>query len=555
MSFPFRKTLLATALAVASSGAFAGALLNDGLDGAWGVPGDPGASNRGAMFDVLAREDGSADVFGSLYTYDANGAPLWLNFAANFLPGESAKDGIEVYRYHGGSFGYPAMPATEEVIGTASISLNGPDSISLSLTMTGLPNVVLDMAPAHRLFPGYIASASTAAASLSACPAGTTAQGNDCLLPNSIASDLILPAGKAYLIRGEVSVNAGGTLTIEPGVTVKGHADTSTLNYLVVRKGGRIYAEGTATRPIVFTGPEPVIGSWGGVSIAGNSTCNRDPADCKFEANPEITYGGNDLHDNSGILRYVRIEYAGIAISQDSEFNSLTLLGVGDGTIIDHVQVDSGKDDGFEWFGGSVNGTHLVCSNMGDDCFDMDQGFSGKLQFLLGWQGDNTDIGSDSNGIESDNWKEAPDTLPRTQPQISNITLVGAEGGRDGIRIRRGSGGNYANLVVTGYQSYSIGLDDDATFALPTQTLSFAHSFFGASGSGIARSNTESWFTALGVETGDPKLDGFLPQSDSPILNGGKSLSNPFFRPTTYRGAFAGKHDDWTAGWTVRLPR
>lgn len=551
MIFPYCKTLLAVALAASFQSAFAGALVNDGLDGAWAVPSD---SARGALFDALPREDGSADVFGAIYTYDADGMPLWLNFIANFQPGQSVVDNIEVVRYHGGSFGYPSDQATPESVGTAALDLRGTDSIVLALDVDGLPNVVLDLQPAHKIFPGYIAPAATAAPVLGSCPVGTTTQADDCVLPNGINSNLILPAGKTYLIHGEVSVNPGGTLTIEPGVTLKGHPDTSTPNYLVVRQGGRIYADGTPTRPIVFTGPEPVTGSWGGVVVAGYSTCND--GNCSFEANPDIKYGGNDLHDNSGILRYVRIEYAGIAISENSEFNGLTLLGVGDGTTLEYVQVDSGKDDAFEWFGGSVNGRYLVASNVGDDAFDFDQGFSGKLQFLLNWQGDNTDIGSDSNGIESDNDVDAHDKLPRTLPQVSNITLVGSAGGRSGLRLRRGTGGIYSSLVATGFQNYSLGVDDAATFALSPGVLSISNSFFGPSGLGTVEADTADWLAAQdNVRTGNPKLNGFLPAADSPLLTGGQSLSDPYFRPTSYVGAFAGPHDNWTAGWTVRLPR
>ena len=113
-----------------------------------------------------------------------------------------------------------------------------------------------------------------------------------------------------------------------------------------------------------------------------------------------MTFGGDQLDDNSGVLRYVRIEWAGIPIRPNDELNSLTLLGVG-AQRSNTCRWMAAKDDGFEWFGGNVNGRHLVCSNMGDDCFDMDDGYHGKLQFLLAWQGDNFDIGSDSNGIES----------------------------------------------------------------------------------------------------------------------------------------------------------
>ena len=516
-----------------------------------------------------------ARIYGVVFTYDRDGRPLWLTLLGDVPAGQSVIEGVPVHRFEGGRFDSATPAPSSLAVGTAAIDVRSCDTIGLTLDMSaesGLPDAALDVAPAQ-VNVGYAANPlCSAAPALAACPAGTTAEGTDCLLPNAITGNLYLPAGRKYLVRGAVIVEGGATLTIAPGVTVQGHPDLSVANFIGVKQDGRIYAEGTPTRPIVFTGPTPDAGSWGGLHIAGRSTCNdfvSEAEPCRFEAYPDMAFGGGKLDDSSGVLRYVRIEWAGVPIRPNEELNSLTLLGVGSGTVIDHVQVDGGKDDGFEFFGGSVNGTHLVCSNMGDDCFDFDDGYHGRLQFLLAWQGDNTDIGADSNGIESDNSKNVPDLAPRTRPQISNITLLGSSTfpNKHGLRIRRGSGGNYANLVVHGFTDRCLALDDSATFALGTAgaqgtALSMTHSFVGQCVGGAFDDSASdaylvsAWFNAgTGNQSGDPKLNGFLPAAGSPLLQGGKSLADPFFRPVSYRGAFAGSHDDWTAGWTVNLPR
>ena len=550
--------------------AHAAVTLNDGLDGTWL---NPAESGRGVAVDVIPGADGAGIVSGGVFSYGADGNPVWLTFAGTFAAGETAQDGIALNLFEGGNFGSPfTAPGAPVQAGTAAITIDSCTAMTLDLDMTaesGLADVSLDLQPTQIALGGSANPLCSSVAELAECPAGTTADGDACALPNSITGALHLPAGKVYTLQGEVAVEDGATLTIDPGVTVRGSDDTSALNYLIVKVGGRIYAEGTATQPIVFTGPDDVIGSWGGVAIAGDSTCNdkTDVDTCKFEANADITYGGDDLDDNSGVLRYVRIEKAGIAIAADREFNSLTLLGVGAGTTIDHVQVDSGKDDGIEFFGGSVNVRYAVCSNMGDDCFDFDQGYTGKIQFALGWQGVNPDIGTDSNGIESDNDGSGGnfDKTPRTQPQFSNLTLIGAgDVGLQGIKVRRGSGGNYANVIVANYLEECVNLDDGATFALGTaaaqgEELSLTNSFVGECVAGeFDDSDTDAyaisdWFAAgEGNETGDPMLEGFLPAAGSPVLEGGESLPDAFFRPTSYRGAF-GPGENWTAGWTVNL--
>lgn len=569
MTAPLRKTLLATALLAAAAGANA-ITINDGLDGTWG---NAAESGRGVALDVIPGNDGSAIVSGGVFSYGADGNPVWLTFAGTIAAGESAVDGVALNLFEGGNFGSPfTAPGAPVQAGTAAIAFESCSSMIVDLDMTdasGLADVTLDLAPTQTLLGASANPLCSNVPAITACPAGTTAAGDACALPNSIADSLHLPAGKDYIIQGEVAVEDGATLTIDPGVTVRGSEDNTTaLNYLAVKRGGRIYAEGTATQPITFTGPDNTIGSWGGLVIAGNSTCNdgTEAAPCEFEANPAITYGGTDLNDSSGALRYVRVQYAGIAISEDSEFNSITLLGVGAGTVMEHVQVDSGKDDGFEMFGGSVNGRYLVCSNMGDDCFDFDQGYTGKIQFALGLQGENTDLGDDSNGVESDNDGDNNDKLPRTQPQISNLTLVGKpELTRHAMRLRRGTGGNYTSVVMSSYTEECLELGDAGTFAQGTadaqgETLSMTHTFIGTCTGGEFKDDAgdaylvSAWFAAgEGNEAGgDPMLDGFLPQAGSPVLEGGQSNAAPFFRPTSYRGAF-GPGENWTAGWTVNL--
>jgi hypothetical protein len=570
MKSMLRQTTIALAIAstLAAAPAFAAVAINDGLDGSWS---NSAESGRGIALDVLPNADGSGIVTGGVFSYGADGNPDWFTFVGNFAAGASSVAGVTVNRLSGGSFGSPATAPTVTAVGTATITLNNSKSLSVAFDMnpaSGLPDVTLNLTPTQTNlgFPQSVLASDIP--TLATCPAGTTAQGDDCRLPASITNALFLPAGKKYIVRGQVAVENGATLTIAPGVTVQGSTDTSTPNFIAVKVGGRIYAEGTAARPITFTGPEASPGSWAGLVIAGRSTCN-DAAQgqpCQFEAVPEITYGGDQLNESSGALRYVRILWAGQNIDVDEELNSLTLLGVGAGTVLEHVQVDGGLDDGFEMFGGSVNGRYLVCSNMGDDCFDFDQGYSGKIQFALGWQGTNTDIQGDSNGVESDNDGTNNDKLPRTRPTISNMTLVGSAGGNEGVRLRRGSGGVYRNIAVTGYQAECLNLNDAGTFALGTAAaqgadLNFSQSFIGqCTGGAFEDAAAEpylvsAWYAAgAGNATGVPEITGFLPNTNSPLLSGGLAPSDAFFRPVTYKGAFAGSYDNWTRGWTVRLP-
>jgi hypothetical protein len=246
-----------------------------------------------------------------------------------------------------------------------------------------------------------------------------------------------LSADTVYVLTGLYYVSAGETLTIAPGTVIKGHDATG--GTLIITRDARIIAQGTPILPIVFTSQyapgSRAPGDWGGIIILGNAPCNKVnplieggliPGNCTGGSG---TYGGSDPNDNSGVLSYVRIEYAGFRFQANNEVNGLTLGGVGAGTQIDHIQVSYSDDDSYEWFGGSVNCKYLVAFGGTDDEFDTDFGYRGKVQFGFGLRDpDQSDPTGQSNGFESDNDGSATSTdQPYTRPIFCNITLVGPE--------------------------------------------------------------------------------------------------------------------------------
>ncbi len=225
--------------------------------------------------------------------------------------------------------------------------------------------------------------------------------------PIELSGDLTtrtLTKDKKYLIKGQVFVRTGVVLTIQPGTVVFG--DKATKGTLVIDRGGKLLAEGTAAEPIIFTSALPAgtrdRGDWGGLVILGKAPVNQpDPA---IEGiTPAVIFGGTDNADNSGVLKYVRVEFAGIELTPNNETNSITLGGVGSGTKMDYTQVSFGGDDGFEWFGGSMNSKNLVAFAMWDDCFDVDYGFTGKVQFAVSVGYGSYADQSGSNIFETDN--------------------------------------------------------------------------------------------------------------------------------------------------------
>lgn len=238
-----------------------------------------------------------------------------------------------------------------------------------------------------------------------------------------------------YLLRGWVYVADGAELKLEPGTIIKGEKESAAS--LIVEPGGKIYAQGTASNPIVFTSAQPKgsrkPGDWGGLIICGRGTNNKGELGQQIEGGPRTKHGGSIPNDNSGILSYVRVEFAGYPFQKDKEINGITFGSVGSGTQVDHLQVSYSNDDSYEWFGGNVNCRYLVAYNGWDDEFDTDNGFSGNVQFALSVRDPRIADTSQSNGFESDNDADGSLTTPFTSAVFSNVTFIGPNG-RDGFQ-------------------------------------------------------------------------------------------------------------------------
>ena len=396
------------------------------------------------------------------------------------------------------------------------------------------------------------------------------------VLSGAITEDTTLTADTAWLLRGGVFVGDDETpvtLTIESGTTIYG--ESSTDGMLVVTRNARLVADGTADAPIVFTSSKNegsrARGDWGGIIINGNAPINScgDTSTGPCEAFGEGGtgwYGGDDPTDDSGVLRYVRVEFAGTLLSPDNELNGIAFQGVGSGTVIDYVQIHMNADDGIEFYGGTAEARHVLLTGIGDDSIDWTDGWTGKLQFAIAQQyADNGD-----NGIEADNNGDANDATPMSHPTLSNITLIGVPGGASsdvGVLLREGTGADLSNVVVTGFGDVCLDIDHDATFAnigagslSVTNTILNCDTQFGTDGADPV--GVDTFFTdGAGNETGDPGLaapydtttPGFAPTAGSLAASGGSTPADSFFDAVDFRGA-VGPDADWTAGWTTSAP-
>ncbi len=314
---------------------------------------------------------------------------------------------------------------------------------------------------------------------------GTT---ENTILEGRITSNRTLHAAYTYKLRGLVYVSNGAILTIEPGTKIVGELGQT--GGLIITRGCKIIADGTAANPIVFTSEasNPQRGDWAGLVLLGQAPANSSFNGVQGVGAIEGGINNSDglglygtpanqqqaPFDNSGILRYVRIEYAGYAFLPDNEINGLTFGGVGAGTVIDNVQVSYANDDSFEWFGGTVNCKHLIAYRGLDDDFDTDNGFSGKVQFGIGLRDSAVADISKSEAFESDNDANGSSLLPQTLAVFSNMTVMGpkatlANTGNAlfvwGAQIRRNSGMSLCNSIILGYPN---GLYIDATKGVPT---------------------------------------------------------------------------------------
>ena len=431
----------------------------------------------------------------------------------------------------------------------------------------------------------------------------------------NITSDRTLSRDSVYRLTAFVQVTNGATLRIQDGTRIEGDAGSA----LFITRGAKIEARGTAARPIVFTSSRTSqrrAGDWGGLVIIGNGVISRTGA-IQIEGtgtgdnNPAQFYGGSgnaSNADNSGVLQYVRIEFAGFGPATNQELNSLTLAAVGSGTTMDHVQTMYGLDDSFEWFGGAVDSRYLVSYEAGDDHFDASEGYVGRNQYMIALQTTIPtvspgagQVSGDPQGFEVDGCQDSSggtcgaagnNAEPFTTPVFANFTVIGAPagvlpaGGGVGAVIRRGGGGFYVNGAVARWSSSAFSLEGSAVKArldagqLVVSNVLLAengNSFLPSSTSGSSTTTRYSVdlaqnaiqlftgtttslfaaFPATGTSTTGASFD-WSPAAGSPLAQGGmttfagalQARAGTYVTPTAFRGAAAPGGDKWWQGWT-----
>ena len=295
-------------------------------------------------------------------------------------------------------------------------------------------------------------------------PTTTTLSGN-------INTTTTLTSDKVWTLKGYVYVTDGAKLIIQPGTTII--SDVAEKGALCIERGAQIIAEGTATKPIIFTSGKAVgersPGDWGGIIILGRAKTNRS-SEPTIEGGIGRAFGGTNDADNSGVLKYVRIEYAGIAAMPNSEINALTLGGVGSGTIIENVQTVYANDDAFEFFGGTVNAKNLYAYATADDDFDFDFGYTGTITNGIAKRDPQfVDSGDAGNGVECDNDGTGSSAQPVTHPKLLNMILVGPNVSTAlsnhnlGLRFRRATQFTMKNSVVWGWMKGGLSLESNET--------------------------------------------------------------------------------------------
>jgi hypothetical protein len=440
---------------------------------------------------------------------------------------------------------------------------------------------------------------------------GTT---NTVTLTGKITTNTTLKKGDENILRGLVYVTNGATLTVEAGATVKGSFSGADVAALIITRGAKINAVGTETEPVVFTSasPSPRSGDWGGIIILGKATINATFLGTNGllqieggvdNAEGDGLAGSGDAKvptaiddDSSGKMSFVRIEYAGYAFQPDKEINSLTMAGVGSKTVIDHIQITYGKDDAFEWFGGTVNCKYLIAYKTQDDDFDTDNGYKGRVQFGLVIRDSLIADISNSEAFESDNNPNGSTATPKTSPVFSNITAIGPRATLGnvgstyflaGAHIRRNSSISIYNSVFLGWPT---GIFIDASTGSPTDlnindsTLRIRFTTIAGSATpvryrasntptGATEASITSWFTnpyfgnTIIANTADAKLIqpfNYTAPDPTPFAGGsgyqpilaGANFTDPKvatgFEVVAFRGAVgpSGANNTWYKGWT-----
>lgn len=410
------------------------------------------------------------------------------------------------------------------------------------------------------------------------------------VLQGDISEDITLDASKIYLLRGKVYVQEGATISIPAGTVIFGEKNSD--GTLIINRGGKIDAQGTASNPIVFTSQAPVgfrnRGDWGGVVILGRAY-NNNEANALIEGITGSAQSKNGIYgpdgvspaddeESSGVMRYVRIEFAGIDLSMDNELNSLTMGAVGSGTEIDHVMVSYANDDAYEWFGGSVNHKYLIAYSTLDDDFDTDRGYNGKVQYAFVIRDPlQADI-SGSRAFESSSNSKALNNLPahgvtarHSKPVFSNVTVLGPRLFRNdingfyqaAIEINSSSDIQIHNSIITGFP-IGVRWNVQGSEALVMNNVISGHATLTSVGGGSSVPvdfESENHISAgletiFGAYTGDGVYSApqFFQDAGSPYITGAPNMNtiDAFFENQPFYGA-AGSTDHagwgWNSGW------
>lgn len=421
---------------------------------------------------------------------------------------------------------------------------------------------------------------------LTACPAPTMDVGMACLLTapasNPLKQDLTLAPvqGKlGYALMGGVFIgeDVGGeaqpaagkarvTLTVRPGTTILG---SDALSFLLIQRGSKIVAEGTADSPIVFTSAQATKapGQWGGLILNGRAPTNQG-SNVMGEAETGF-YGGPDEADNSGVLKYVRLEFTGGKVNATNELNGVAFQGVGNGTVVDFVHVHASDDDAFEFFGGTVNAKHLVATATGDDGLDWVMGYRGKIQYAVVQQWMRVSS-NDPNGIEADNWQDAPSAAPVSNPVLSNLTVVGgaAVPNAKGAILRRGTQGKLHNALFIGWNAACLHVDGAESggfagnqLAMQNSRIACTKNYFGTMApvaeqvmfeAAGANNQTIAAGTALLTDATSATAPNFAPVAGSPLLAGGAApAGDAFFTAEPFIGALGAS--SWISGSWMKI--
>lgn len=404
------------------------------------------------------------------------------------------------------------------------------------------------------------------------------------LLTGDITENKTYTANDTVSLVGYVYVKSGATLTFESGTIIK--SDIASKGALIIERGAKLVCNGTQDKPVVFTSGKPINerqpGDWGGIILLGKAPTNRTTEPI-IEGGVVKPYGGTDANDNSGSLRYVRIEYAGIAAEPGSEINGLTLGGVGSGTVLENIMVAYANDDAFEFFGGTVNAKNLIAFATSDDDFDFDFGYTGRIQYAIAFRDPAIDDSDAGNGVESDNDGTGTSATPFTLPTLSNFTWIGPNGAANTApnlnfanRWRRGTKFSVHNSILMGFPKGGFVIDGESTaLAYSNGESQFKSNIVQASTfpfksvgntvyindqqledkailDGCLKFNTSVQIGLTNIS--NLNAPNFKPAANSPALTGANFTGlNSFFTVGTFRGAIGAS--DWTTGWTNFNPQ